>query len=131
MRASDIMTKDPVVATEGMSMDEAVRLLYENDFRHLPVARGDVLVGILSDRDLRRFAVEQSDDPVKSLERAREVTVGQLMSTDPVRIDPEAEVLEMVEAILAHRIGAIPVTDPETGTLLGIVSYVDLLRLLE
>ena len=68
MRATDIMTEGPITATEGLSMDEAVRLLYENDFRHLPVIRGDVLVGILSDRDLRRFAVEQSDDPVKSLE---------------------------------------------------------------
>ncbi len=131
MLANDIMTENPVVAKEDMSAEEAMRLFYELDFRHLPVVREQELVGMLSDRDLRRFSVEKTDDPTAALAEAREATVGQLMNTDPVRVDPETEVSEIVELMLMHRVGAVPVTDADTGDLLGIVSYVDLLRLLK
>jgi CBS domain-containing protein len=33
--------------------------------------------------------------------------------------------------MLLHRVGAIPVADLDTGDLVGIVSYVDLLRVLQ
>lgn len=131
MLATDIMTENPVVAKEDMTAEEAMRLFYELDFRHLPVVREQELVGMLSDRDLRRFSAEKTDDPTTALAEAREATVGQLMNTDPVRVDPETEVSEIVELMLMHRVGAVPVTDADTGDLLGIVSYVDLLRLLK
>jgi acetoin utilization protein AcuB len=129
--ATDIMTENPVVAREDMTADEAMRLFYELDFRHLPVVRDKELVGMLSDRDLRRFSSEKTDDPMTALSEARDATVGELMNTDPVRVTPEAEVSEIVDLMLMHRVGAIPVTDADTGDLLGIVSYVDLLRLLK
>lgn len=131
MLATDIMTENPVVATEDMTADEAMRLFYELDFRHLPVVRDKELVGMLSDRDLRRFSSEKTDDPMTALSEARDATVGELMNMDPVRVTPEAEVSEIVELMLMHRVGAIPVADADTGDLLGIVSYVDLIRLLK
>jgi len=33
--------------------------------------------------------------------------------------------------MLMHRVGAIPVADLDTGDLIGIVSYIDLLRVLQ
>jgi acetoin utilization protein AcuB len=129
--ATEIMTENPVTAKEDMTAEEAMRLFYELDFRHLPVVRGAELVGMLSDRDLQRFSAEKTDDPTTTLAQAREATIGQLMNTNPVRVDPETEVSEIVELMLMHRVGAIPVSDPDTGVLLGIVSYVDLLRLLK
>lgn len=131
MLATDIMTENPVVATEDMTAEEAMRLFYELDFRHLPVVRDKELVGMLSDRDLRRFSSEKTDDPMTALSEARDATVGELMNMDPVRVTPEAEVSEIVELMLMHRVGAIPVADADTGDLLGIVSYVDLIRLLK
>lgn len=131
MLATEIMTENPVTAKEDMTAEEAMRLFYELDFRHLPVVRGAELVGMLSDRDLQRFSAEKFDDPTTTLAQAREATVGQLMNTNPVRVGPETEVSELVELMLMHRVGAIPVSDPDTGDLLGIVSYVDLLRLLK
>ena len=55
MLVKDIMTENPVTATELMSVAEALGLLYELDVRHLPVVRGSELAGIVSDRDLRGF----------------------------------------------------------------------------
>ncbi len=131
MLAKDIMTENPVTATELMSVAEALGLLYELDVRHLPVVRGRELVGIISDRDLRSFTGVDEDEAIEAVENARGENVGHFMNTSPVRVDPETNIREVVELMLLHRVGAIPVADLDTGDLLGIVSYVDLLRVLQ
>jgi CBS domain-containing protein len=129
--AKDIMTENPVTATELMSVAEALGLLYELDVRHLPVVSGRELVGIISDRDLRAFSGATEDAAIEAVEGARSSTVANFMNTSPVKVDPETGVREVIELMLLHRVGAIPVADFDTGDLLGIVSYVDLLRLLQ
>ncbi len=131
MLAKDIMTENPVTATELMSVAEALGLLYELDVRHLPVVRGRELVGIISDRDLRGFSGATEDDAIEAVEGARSSTLGSFMNTGPVKVDPETNVREVLELMLLHRVGAVPVADLDTGDLLGIVSYVDLLRVLQ
>jgi acetoin utilization protein AcuB len=125
------MTENPMTATELMSVAEAIGLLYELDVRHLPVVRGIELVGIVSDRDLRPFIEPGEDDAIEAMEDARSSTIGSFMNTDPVKVDPETDVRDIVDLMLLHRVGAIPVCDLDTGDLLGIVSYVDLLRVLQ
>jgi acetoin utilization protein AcuB len=131
MLSKDVMTENPVTASELMSVAEALGLLYELDVRHLPVVRGRELVGIISDRDLRRFTDASEDAAIEAMEGARSSTVGNFMNTSPVKVDPETHIREVVELMLLHRVGAIPVADLDTGDLLGIVSYVDLLRVLQ
>ncbi len=131
MLAKDIMTANPVTATELMSVAEALGLLYELDVRHLPVVRGNELAGIVSDRDLRGFTAPSEDEAIEAIERARSSNIGNFMNTDPIRVDPETNVREVVELMLTNRVGAIPVCDLDTGDLLGIVSYVDVLRALQ
>ncbi len=131
MLIKDIMTENPVTASERMSVAEALGLLYELDVRHLPVVRGRELVGIVSDRDLRVFTGADEDEVIDAVESARSATIGNFMNTSPVKLDPETNIREAIELMLLHRVGAIPVVDLDTGDLLGIVSYVDLLRVLE
>ena len=131
MLAKDIMTENPVTSTELMSVAEALGLLYELDVRHLPVVRGRELVGIISDRDFNEFTGAAEDDVIDAVESARSATVGNFMNTSPVKVDPETNVRDVVELMLLHRVGAVPVADLDTGDLLGIVSYVDLLRVLQ
>ncbi len=131
MLAKDVMTENPVTATELMSVAEALGLLYELDVRHLPVVRGRELVGIISDRDFSAFTGAAEDDVIDAVESARSSTVGNFMNTSPVKVDPETNVRDVIEAMLLHRVGAVPVADLDTGDLLGIVSYVDLLRVLQ
>jgi acetoin utilization protein AcuB len=127
----EIMTENPVTATELMSVAEALGLLYELDVRHLPVVRGRELVGIISDRDLRGFSGVDEDEAIDAIESARTATIGSFMNTSPVKVDPETNIRDVVDLMLLHRVGAIPVTDLDTGDLLGIVSYVDLLKVLQ
>ena len=131
MLAKDIITENPVTAMELMSVAEALGLLYELDVRHLPVVRGSELVGIVSDRDLRGFTAPNEDEAIEAIENARASNIGNFMNTDPIRVDTETNVRDVVELMLLHRVGAIPVCDLDTGDLIGIVSYVDLLRVLQ
>jgi len=129
--AKDIMTENPVTATELMPVAEALSLLYELDVRHLPVVRGSELVGIISDRDLRSFTGTDDEGEIDAIENARTATIGSFMNTSPVTASTETSARDLVELMLLHRVGAIPVADVDTGDLLGIVSYIDLLRVLQ
>ena len=54
MRVGDYMTREPITASEDTSMKDAMLLLRTHRIRHLPVANGTMLVGMVSDRDIRR-----------------------------------------------------------------------------
>src|SRR5262245_60830978 len=54
MRVGDFMTRDPITVEEDASMKEAMLLLRSHHIRHLPVATGKLLVGLVSDRDIKR-----------------------------------------------------------------------------
>jgi acetoin utilization protein AcuB len=50
------------------------------------------------------------------------------MSTDVLSVDPETDVGEVVDLMIEHRVGAVPVVDADSEELVGIVSYMDVLR---
>lgn len=53
-RVREWMTPDPVTAREETSAAEALQLMMEHGFRHLPVLDGERTVGIVSLRDVTR-----------------------------------------------------------------------------
>jgi acetoin utilization protein AcuB len=130
VRARDIMTPNPVTVSVQATVAQAAETLRDLAIRHLPVVRGGALVGILSDRDLAALENWTPGDleDVEAL-RARGATpVSRVMSTDVSAVDPETPVGEIISTMIEGRIGAVPVVDPGTGQVVGIVSYVDILR---
>jgi len=126
MRARDLMTTSPICVSSRTRLGETIETMYANDVRHLPVVDGTRLVGIISDRDLRALW-----DPVMNVQigdgRAYDRRVSDYMSRDPVTVEEEDEVEEVIDLLLEHRVGAIPVVDAD-GMLVGIVSYMDVLK---
>lgn len=51
-KLSVVMTADPVVIESGQPLFDAIRLMDENGFRHLPVIDGDQIVGVIAQRDM-------------------------------------------------------------------------------
>ena len=124
------MTRDPIVAAPALSIKTAWRLLQERRIRHLPVVEGGKLVGIVTDRDLRRVL----PSPATSLEIHElnylldKITVAEVMTKDVITTTPFALIPDVARTLLRNRIGALPVL--EGGTLVGVISQTDVLEAL-
>lgn len=130
MTADEIMTENVTTIDDTAPLVQAVEIMEEQEIRHLPVMRGDELVGMLSDRDLRGFGVSLVND-VETMERLQaklRAPVSDAMSSDVIHVRPSTDVTEIVDLFVEERIHAVPVVDEATSRLMGIVSTVDVLR---
>ena len=126
MNVRDVMTEAPATVAASSTTWEAAELLQTLEIRHLPVVEDGALVGILSDRDLDGTRLPMDQASLDQAMVAGRRPVSEVMSTHVITISPEAPLREVAEAMLENRVGALPVV--ENGDVLGIVSYVDVLR---
>ncbi len=115
MTVTEIMAKPVVTASPDTPVRVARRLLREARIRHLPVMERGLLVGIVSDRDLRAA-------------RGETVPLGKIMTRTVFVLSPDTSVRRAARLFRERRFGAMPVL--EGRELVGIVSVVDVLRLL-
>ena len=130
MLVQEVMTREPYVASIRDSIRTVLSRLAEADVRHLPVTHGRELVGIVSDRDLRDVVPSALDALERPAESARILArpISELMSSDVVSVGPTDDLIDAIDLMIEHRIGAVPVVDEHDAQLVGIVSYVDALR---
>jgi acetoin utilization protein AcuB len=133
MIARDLMTANPATVTPQTTIAEAWDLMREMDVRHLPVIDGEALVGMLSDRDLGSLDLARllTEDGADTLRRRFTLPVVQIMSTDVVTAELDTEISEIITRLLEHKVGALPVVLEGTQQIVGIVSYIDVLRAVE
>lgn len=131
MLIQEIMTENVETVAPEATAREAMRLTREGDFRHLPVVdAAGVLLGMLSERDLREHvlpALLEFELP-EARDEAMGAAVSDIMNGSPIVVHPEDAVEDAIDLMLEHRVGALPVVDASSGDLLGIVSYIDVLR---
>ena len=65
---SQIMTSPVVTVTPADSLDACMRVMTERRIRHLPVADGDVVVGMLSIGDLVKAVIDEQKRTIEQLE---------------------------------------------------------------
>jgi acetoin utilization protein AcuB len=118
MNVRTIMTRTVVSASPKLSVRDAIQLLDDSDIRHLPIVEDGRLVGIVSDRDLRGY--ERSDELLAT-------RVGEVMRPEPVCMEAGESIASVIDVMLEYKVGALPVVGEE-GELIGIVSYIDVLR---
>lgn len=133
MNASELMTRDPVSVGPTATVAEVWDIMREMDIRHVPIVEDAALVGIVSDRDLARLDMAsilgaQGADGLRQELSAPVVTV---MTTDVISIDTDTPLSEAVELLVDHKVGALPVVRPATRELVGVLSYIDVLRVLQ
>jgi len=121
------MTRDPLTVSPAESIGQAEEIMTDNRFRQLPVVQDGELVGIVTDRDVRSFLSGSLLTNLEAREKALNTKVREIMTTEPLTLSPEDDLQEAVELFIEEKVGGMPVVD-ETEGLVGIVTYVDLLR---
>lgn len=127
---ADVMTRAPATVAPSDTLYLALSLMMGGGIRHLPVVdREGHVIGIMSDRDIRTTI----GDPMSLLSGPRAydevlaTPVARMMTVEPVVVPRNAAIEVVAQRLMVHRLSAVPVVD-EQGRLVGIVSYIDLLR---
>lgn len=130
MHVGEYMTRDPITVSEDASMKEAMLLLRSNHIRHLPVATGKLLIGLLSDGDIRRASpsllsgIEKSD-----YERVLEDTpVARIMTREPFTVTEATSLADAVSVLVEKKYGSLPVVNGKE--IVGIFTDIDAMKVL-
>ena len=122
----------PVITIDvNASMQEANRLLRENNFRMLPVMERGQLVGVVTDRDLKRASASDATslEIHELLYLISKIKVGSIMTPKPITIPYNYTVEEATQILLLNKISGAPVVSAENDVV-GVITQVDLSRLL-
>lgn len=132
MNVKEIMTTSLVTASVKDTVGQALRLLEDQEIRHLPIVDGDRLLGMVSDRDLREYRLpllEELEDPDQA-DDMLETPLSEVMKGAVLSLETHESVAQAIDILLEYSVGACPVVETGTDDLVGIVSYVDVLRAL-
>jgi acetoin utilization protein AcuB len=122
MKVAHYMTRDPFSVQTGEPLHQAHRIMRARRVRHLPVLKGEELVGVVSERDLYLL------ETLRGVDLGKE-PVSEAMTALPYTVSPEAKLRDVVHEMLREKYGsAIVVHD---GRVVGIFTRSDALRALE
>ena len=128
----DLMTREVKTLRRNEKLSLADGLMTMERVRHLPVLEDDedVLVGILSQRDLFRGALARSLGYGETAQRKLldMLVVKEVMSHDPATIAPDASVSDAARLMLDRKIGCLVVV--ENDAVVGILTESDFVKLM-
>jgi len=131
MLVTNWMSKNIITVDENDSMQDAMKLLKEHDIRMLPVVKKGKLVGIVTDRDLKRASA--SDATTLEIHELfyllTRIKVKNLMTREVITVPPDFTVEETAEILQKNKISGAPVVDAD-GQIVGTITQTDLFRVL-
>ncbi len=129
MLVQDWMSSKVISVNHDASIMKASKLMKDNGIQHLPVLRGEHLIGIISDRDLKEAQPSKASslDIYELYYLLDEIKVKSIMSPNLFTITGEESVEKAAATMLKHNISALPVINPE-GKLQGIITKGDVFR---
>ena len=117
--AGRIMSSKPLVLAADTSAQEAAGLMQRYGYEGYPVVRDGKVIGLLTRRSVDR-----------ALAHKLNLTAGSLMEAGEVSVTPN-DPLEHLQRLMASTgWGQIPVVSPQDGSIIGIVTRTDLLKVL-
>jgi CBS domain-containing protein len=128
----DWMTPQPITIDPKTTLPDAHRLMKDSHIRRLPVVERGKLVGIVTLGDVRE--AEPSAATTLSIYELHyllsKLTIERIMTRNPITISPAASIREAARLMLEHKIGGLPVVEPGTGKLVGIITESDIFRIM-
>jgi CBS domain-containing protein len=123
----DWMSENPIVVKPDATLADAYALMMEHEVRRLPVVEHD-LVGVVTYSDILRNVqgpLDEADTATGLLLSERKVR--DVMTYDPVTINPSATIQEAAERMLEFQVSGLPVV--RNGKVIGIITESDIFRL--
>ncbi len=117
MRVRDIMTADVAYATPDTTLEEIAVLMRDENVGAIPVLDDEMLVGIVTDRDIVVRCIADGKD-------ASECTAEDVISEKLETIEPDDDVEEAAQIMARRQIRRLPVV--EDGKLVGMLSLGDI-----
>jgi CBS domain-containing protein len=115
MNIRDVMTSNPRTVSPEDTIQNAARIMRDEDTGVVPVVENGRAVGVVTDRDIVVRAVADGQ-----LNRA----VREIVSGDVITARPDMSTKEAAELMSEHQVRRLPVV--ENDRLVGIVSIGDL-----
>ncbi|HVN28926.1 MAG TPA: universal stress protein, partial [Candidatus Binataceae bacterium] len=112
------MTHNPVTASSDEKLSSVQQKMHEGGFRCVPIIKQGLVVGIVTDRDIR-----QHYGFLENTEADKAMTEGL------ITIRPDTDIDDAARILRERKIGALPVVDGE-GTLVGVITTTDVLHAL-
>lgn len=142
MTAADIMTREVVSVAPDTTLRDAARLMTKHRISALPVVKGGIAVGVISETDLVQPTAMPATRPAWWLERladgvelapaftaalqASGRSVGQCMQGDLVWVPETAPLGDVAQLMAAEAVRRVLVL--RDGAVVGVVSRRDLVR---
>lgn len=127
-----LMSSPPICAAPDTPIDDVVSMVRRFSVRHVPVSLNDQLVGIISDRDLRRllgWSLSNDDEMVAARDNASPhipSTAAEIMHENVETVQPNATLREALRRMRDLRIHSLPVV--KNGRLVGILTHSDFVK---
>lgn len=114
-RSESGLIVDPITLSPDATIAQAMQIMRENKIGGIPIVENKVLVGILTNRDLR-------------FEKNMKIKVSDVMTKDKLITAPAGTDLIKAEKILQqYKIEKLPVVDKQKR-LIGLITYRDILQ---
>jgi acetoin utilization protein AcuB len=125
------MSKQVITIDANDSMSDAMDLLKEHDINMLPVMEKGRLVGIVTDRDLKRASASDATslDIHELLYLISKIKIKDIMTKNPITVPEDYTIEETAEVLLKHKISGVPVIDHH-GDIVGTITQNDIFRII-
>lgn len=129
MLVKDWMDKKVVTVDAEESMTTATELLKANNTQLLPVLRHGKMVGVVTDRDLKRASASDATtlEIHELLYLLTKIKVKILMSTPPITVPDDYTIEEMAQVLMQNKISGVPVVNAE-DKIVGLITQADIFR---
>lgn len=115
----ELINRNVITISSFESVSEAAFLMRSEDIGALVVVDKDTKpIGIITDRDIVVSVIAERLNP-------GEITVEDMMTKDPVTVDENTDLFDIIRILHEHSVRRLPITSG--GKLTGIVSIDDLI----
>ena len=126
----DYMTSPVTTVSHEARLLDAALTLRRTGFRHLAIVDGERLVGVITDRDISRFAPSLLTNISQEEYNAifENTPLARVMTRNPLSVNPATPMRDAVKTLHNRKLGCLPVVEGER--LVGIITVSDMLAFL-